>query len=495
MKAPRLLATLVVALAPMALACHEVHLDFSKAESSMIALFDDLYSISVVDGEYAVAVGYWGAAYYTEDGGTSWKRGRTGTRTSLYKVSMADRQHGWAVGQRGLVIRTEDGGRTWHEQAHMKKASSPHLFGVSAINADTAWVIGEWGTRIITTDGGKTWTDHSFTIDEFHPMFVWLTPAEQKRVRAGEAVFEDVSLNDISCQRTADAGTARCWLIGEFGYIFSSNDGGMNWTQSTIEGSATMPLIELPYNEIEISKAAFGPIQDFAAEVATEAHLNVAIAAVASEREIQDFGRGDDPTELFEILEARAQDVRSALENAGVSTDRIRLRAQPPWDYEDFLEDDPEFLNRYLASRSAEVGGVQVSVIQNPILFTVRFEDDDRGLIAGLGGVILRSDDGGVTWEYRKMDQTLAVFSVAGVNGRMLAVGEKGFVRFSPDDGDTWAQPADDAFPNIFTFMRDVAFDPEGRVGFIVGQTGQILRSTDAGHRWTQVLPPPDADA
>jgi photosystem II stability/assembly factor-like uncharacterized protein len=141
------------------------------------------------------------------------------------------------------------------------------------------------------------------------------------------------------------------------------------------------------------------------------------------------------------------------------------------------------------------VGGVQVSVIQNPILFTVRFEDDDRGLIAGLGGVILRSDDGGVTWEYRKMDQTLAVFSVAGVNGRMLAVGEKGFVRVSPDDGDTWVRPTDDAFPNIFTFMRDVAFDPEGRVGFIVGQTGQILRSTDAGHRWTQVLPPPDADA
>ena len=495
MKAPRLLATLLVLVAPITLACHDVHLDYSKADSSDIALFDDLYSISAVDDEYAVAVGYYGAAYYTEDSGASWKKGKTGTRTSLYNVSMADREHGWAVGQRGLVIRTEDGGRTWAQQGHMKEASGPHLFGVSAINDRTAWVIGEWGTRIITNDGGKTWEDHSFTISDVHPMFVWLSPEEQKKVRAGIAVFEDVSLNDISCQRKEDPSTSRCWLIGEFGYIFNSDDGGMTWAKSNIEGSATMPLIELAYNEIEISDEAFAPIKAFASQVASEAHLNVAIAAVASDREIQEFGRGDDPTELFEILEARSQDVRSALENAGVSTDRIRLRSQPPWDYEDFLEDDPEFLNRYLTSRTAEMGGVEVSVIQNPILFTVRFENDDDGLIAGLGGVILRSQDGGKTWEYRKMDRTLAVFSVGGVDGRMMAVGEKGFVRTSPDRGDTWTLPKAGAFPSIFTFMRDVDFEPDGRIGYIVGQSGQILRSTDAGHRWTQVLPPSDTDA
>ena len=83
MKSPRLFATLLAAFAPLALACHDVHLDFSKADSTTIALFDDLYSISVVDDEYAVAVGYYGAAYYTEDGGNSWKKGKTGTLERL----------------------------------------------------------------------------------------------------------------------------------------------------------------------------------------------------------------------------------------------------------------------------------------------------------------------------------------------------------------------------------------------------------------------------
>ena len=41
--------------------------------------------------------------------------------------------------------------------------------------------------------------------------------------------------------------------------------------------------------------------------------------------------------------------------------------------------------------------------------------------------------------------------------------------------------------------MRDVGVTRDGRIGFIVGQTGQILRSTDSGIQWKQVLPPPEA--
>ncbi|MCP4039265.1 MAG: hypothetical protein GY733_20160, partial [bacterium] len=46
------------------------------------------------------------------------------------------------------------------------------------------------------------------------------------------------------------------------------------------------------------------------------------------------------------------------------------------------------------------------------------------------------------------------------------------------------------AIPAIYTFMRDVDFAPSGSKGLIVGQGGRILRSTDAGYEWTQVLPP-----
>jgi len=489
MSCSRLLCALLPLLASVALACHDVHIDYERGERGEIVLYDDLYSVSTVDDKHAVAVGYYGAAYFTEDGGETWTKGDTGTLRSLYNVSMGDAKHGWAIGQRGTVLRTEDGGRTWKRQPNLKEKEGAHLFAVTAIDKDRAFIVGEWGTRIYTENGGKTWRDQSFTIDENHSMFVWLSPKDQERVRNDQKVYEDVGLNDIFC---LGPPSTKCWLVGEFGYIYYSEDSGQTWQVGGIAGSVEMDPIKVPYNTLRVPDAYKPTLTEFAAAVKDESHLNVALEATASPEEIREFAGGDDPEELFEILEARVQEVRTVLENAGVSTDRIRLRGQPPWDYEDYLEDDPEFLQRYLDSRVAPSGGMRVRVIQNPVLFTVRFQDDENGLIAGLGGVVLSSNDGGKTWDYQTMDRKQALFSVGATGQRAVAIGEKGLVRFSSDAGQSWSEPETDAFPNVFTYMRDVSFDPSGRVGFIVGQTGQILRSTDAGHRWDHVLIRPE---
>jgi photosystem II stability/assembly factor-like uncharacterized protein len=367
------------------------------------------------------------------------------------------------------------------------------LFGVAARDANTAWAVGEWGTRIVTTDGGKTWVDKSFTVGETHPMFVWLTTFEKEKVRSGEKVYEDVGLNDISC---LPAPSQKCWVIGEFGYIFYSDDAGETWEASVIEGSAVMQPIRVGYNEIEISEDAEAALREFSEKIKDEGHLNVAIEAVATSEEVETFGRGDNPEDLFEILEARTGEVREVLEDIGLPPERIRLRAQPPWDYEDYLDADPQFLERYLVARTHEHAGIRVRVIQNPVLFTVRFSDENNGLIAGLGGVILVTSDGGHTWSYRKLDRMQAVFSVASTGGRSQAIGEKGLIRQSTDpDRQNWNAPSADVFPEIYTFLRDVDFDKEGRLGLIVGQEGQILRSGDAGYSWTQVLPPVETEA
>jgi photosystem II stability/assembly factor-like uncharacterized protein len=489
---PRLGAAAGAALALVAAtACH--NLDFGpRYAPGEIDIFDDLFSVSMPDPDHAVAVGYHGAAYVTDDGGQTWKKGETGTDQSLYSVSMADSHYGWAVGQLGTILHTTDGGLSWTLQPNLKVDEGSHLFGVHAIDRDTAWAVGEWGSRIRTDDGGKTWVDHSLTVDQLHPMFVWLSVPDQEKVRRGEKVYEDVGLNDITC---LDPPLTSCWIVGEFGYIFHSEDQGETWERGEILGDIRIDPILLPYNEIEISPADKDRLKAFAAKIADQNHLNIVIDPYASAKEIANFGRTDDPSELFDILEARTADVRVVLEEAGILTDRLRMPSKPPWDYEDFLEDDPSFLKRYLEGRKADQPMIRVSVIQNPYLFDVDFEDAQKGLISGLGGVVLRSADGGSTWHYHTTERKQALFAVEGVDGRAIVVGEKGLVRFSDDGGDTWRPPQDHEFPPIFTFMRDMAFDEPRDVGLIVGQTGMVLRSEDGGETWKQVLPPPERRA
>jgi hypothetical protein len=122
----------------------------------------------------------------------------------------------------------------------------------------------------------------------------------------------------------------------------------------------------------------------------------------------------------------------------------------------------------------------------------VRFRDDQNGLISGLGGVILRSQDGGATWRYDPTDRKQAIFAVGFAESRALAIGEKGLIRESPDGEAAWREPVPERFPTVFTFMRDLAFDRHRRVGFIVGQEGMVLRTQDGGGSWTWVLPPRD---
>ena len=477
-----LAACLAIAVA----GCHQ--LDFHpRVPEGEIDIYDDLFAVSVVDEMHAVAVGYYGAVYWTDDGGDHWHKGDAETDDLLYSVSMADTEHGWAVGQVGTILRTDDGGRSWHRQPNLKEDEGSHLFGVHAIDANTAWAVGEWGSRILTEDGGATWKDESLTISTDHPMFVWLSLPDQQRVREGKKVYEDVGLNNITC---LDPPSRKCWIVGEFGYIFHSEDLGGTWLRGEILGDVRMDPILFPYNVIRIQPGDKKRLAEFAKKIEDQTHLNVLIDPFVSARELADFGHPEDPYALFDIISARIDETKSVLEEAGILLDRMRMPNKPPWDYEDFLSDDPTFLERYFEGRKAEQSMIRVSVIQNPYLFTVFFKDADEGLISGLGGVILRSEDGGRTWRYEDAGRKQALFSVAEADGRAIAVGEKGFVRVSTDDGKTWKEPPPDSFPPVFTFMRDLGFEHKQRVGFIVGQQGMVLRTKDGGKKWTKVLPP-----
>jgi len=232
--------------------------------------------------------------------------------------------------------------------------------------------VGRWrvGRSALQRRRGKSCRIVRLTIDQLHRSSSG-SRRPSRQGRNGEKVYEDVGLTDIYCLPNGK----NCWIIGEFGYIFHS-DNAADLERAAIQQDISVPPIRLGYNEIEITRSTPSRCESSPRRS----------SICAPERRDRTGGerRGacgickeDDPTPLFEILEARQQAISAVLEEAGLLSDRIRKRGSPPWDYEDFLDSDPSSCAA-ISRRKADEPGIAVTIAQNPYLFSVRFADPNE---------------------------------------------------------------------------------------------------------------------
>jgi photosystem II stability/assembly factor-like uncharacterized protein len=437
-----------------------------------IDIYDDLYAATAVGEDNLWAAGYFGAVYRTRDGGKTWRKLATPTEKSIYDISFADEQHGWVVGRRGFILKTSDGGDAWTLQATPRRPAQ-HIFSISAISPRRAWAVGEWGGRYETFDGGETWVDRSFTVNESHSTFQYLTEFELERYYKGETLYDDLYLNDVFFLDDQNG-----WIAGEYGLLYWTADGGANWEKARIIGELEIPDIVFNENQKELTRAEWDILFGIAEALLEKEYLRIRIVGCLTKAELAEHGTY--------IADERAESVRDFLEGEGVGQERIRLLNTTPLDQE--TVDMDAFARSKLCQGPPKV---HINLLETPFLFDVKFKDPLNGVVAGLGGVMLRSTDGGRTWQYAESQSEQALFAAGFGANAVVAVGERGLQRISLDGGLNYERPPEDAMPRLFTFMRDLTFGtPE--YGWIVGAAGMVLRSSDGGLSWHQVLPPPD---
>lgn len=175
-----------------------------------IAIADKFYDVQALAAETAIIVGYGGKILYTTDMGRSWERRDSGTRRGLYNVDFVDATHGWISGQDGIVLHTADGGKTWQRQ---KSGTSLYLFGLDFVSQTEGWVVGDQATYMHTTDGGQTWKLNKFSASE--------NLSEDEELVAADPILYAVQFIDPNTG----------WIVGEFGKIYHTKDGGKTWTE------------------------------------------------------------------------------------------------------------------------------------------------------------------------------------------------------------------------------------------------------------------------
>jgi photosystem II stability/assembly factor-like uncharacterized protein len=148
-------------------------------------------------------VGAGGRIYETNDGGSHWRRQRSGVEPDelfLNSVAFVDRRHGWVVGGdvgggRAVVLSTQDGGAHWSRQ---RVSTSEELLGVSFSSVASGWVAGRDGYVAGTVDG-RRWAGRVLGVGtaQYHAVF---------------------ALDD-----------QLAYLVGDPGAIRVTRDGGLHW--------------------------------------------------------------------------------------------------------------------------------------------------------------------------------------------------------------------------------------------------------------------------
>jgi photosystem II stability/assembly factor-like uncharacterized protein len=116
-----------------------------------------------------------------------------------------------------------------------------------------------------------------------------------------------------------------------------------------------------------------------------------------------------------------------------------------------------------------------------PSLFCVQAIDANTAYMCGLDATIMRTTDGGQTWEFLPTESQFPLYTLKIKNGKGWAVGNKGATLVSDDNGDTWNLKQ--GLIKSKMWFRDVSFSSPNK-GWVVGQAGVVSSTNDGGATW-----------
>ena len=123
-----------------------------------LSLSSSINTIYFVNPQVGFLVGWGGVILKTINGGTSWTTVISGTTNSLFSVSFPNQNTGYIAGSNGTILKTIDGGNNWFS---LSSGTTSYLYSVSFTDVDTGYAVGNYATILKTVNGGTTWITQS----------------------------------------------------------------------------------------------------------------------------------------------------------------------------------------------------------------------------------------------------------------------------------------------------------------------------------------------
>ena len=397
-----------------------------------------LQDVHFVSADLGWLVGDDGMIYKTEDGGLEWTQQNSGTTKDLCKIFFVDENVGWAGvgnnylgGEAGSILRTTNGGETWSEVVFadlMTGYTVKYCDGLFFLDANVGFVLQSDSKNnfvLKTTDGGLTWAVKD---SNFSTTFHRWRDVEFGSATAGAIVGDDRK---------------------RFKY---TTDGGETWLDAGM------------------------PTDFFFGKCHAVRWLDASTAITV--------GEGSE----FHKIKTPAYKTTNAGEtwtkvSSGNAFDRPK---------DAYVKDDNNLV-------SAGSNG-----FSKPFFYTTTNAGDDwtpssadyafglravsgsgDNLVAvGTGSHVVRSSDFGATWTQPPLKPISAIVDLEYVGGVGYAITRNGdFLRNFNGAGHPW-RPIASTGKNEATDMAWLSAD----VGFVSKENRHIVRTTDGGYHWNDVL-------
>jgi photosystem II stability/assembly factor-like uncharacterized protein len=464
----------------------------------------------VVDRRGVVLVGFWevhgpgGGVARSVDGGRTFQLlpGINGQAVKALAVAPSNPDI-LVAGTIGGVFRSLDGGRTWQR---LTPQDHPDLrnFDSIAIDPQDAGVIyaGTWHLAWKSPDGGRTWSQvnvgmiddsdvMTLTLDKVNPQVVWAT-ACSGIYRSQDAAGRWTKVRGIpsSARRTRafaqSPDNLNVLYAGTTEGLWTSEDAGVTWRQATAKELVVNSIVTLPGGTMVLGTDGAGVVRSadagrtwvasnqgfserFVSRMLFDRVGKRVLAGIWGDRSHGGVFAAPNPrgpwTRLADGLEGREV---LALAMAGTEVlagtdDGVFLSQGPKW-----------------ARMATVVDRVDVHPRVNDLVVL-----SDRQILAGTSKGLIRTADGGRTWQRPALGladkvNALAV-SPSDVNV-VVAATPLGFFR-SADAGATWTQVS----PGFGEFQaHTLAFVPSDEKALFATTSRGLFRSPDLGTTWVR---------
>lgn len=138
-----------------------------------------------------------------------WLELTTGTTEDLNEVYFPATDTGYVVGRNGTVLKTVDGGDNW---SSLTTGVDLDFNELHFLSTEEGWIVGDSGIVCGTTNGGNNWNC------TFVPGATEINLHSVYAVNSNDLIIGGQDFNGVN-----------------FGYIATSNNGGVSWTPSTFE--------------------------------------------------------------------------------------------------------------------------------------------------------------------------------------------------------------------------------------------------------------------